>query len=244
MNHGTKDKGRYTMKRTGLSGGGFTLIELLVVISIIALLLSILLPALRSVKEQARRVVCMSNEKQILTGIKVYGTDFDNKAVLGNGVYLEPLASNFWGYYPSDTYPRSYAYEGYVEFASFECPSAVGWIPEMFKTENLWHESYWTRVDTLDHSDSRTWGQPRIISLTSGVLNSRDRGETMAQSYRALLSDWFDSQMVFHRTGYNVGYIDGHVSFFKDTEKKIPTNFPYSYWVDMEGWRQAWTYFD
>lgn len=43
---------------------GFTLIELLVVIAIIALLLSILMPSLRKVKKQARKVVCQSNLKQ------------------------------------------------------------------------------------------------------------------------------------------------------------------------------------
>ena len=43
---------------------GFTLIELLVVISIIALLLSILMPALSRVKEQGRRVVCASEVRQ------------------------------------------------------------------------------------------------------------------------------------------------------------------------------------
>lgn len=57
---------------------GFTLIELLVVVAIIALLISILLPALTRAKEQAKITVCLANMRSIGQGATGYWLDFDD----------------------------------------------------------------------------------------------------------------------------------------------------------------------
>ena len=70
---------------------GFTLVELLVVIAVIAMLMAILLPALRKARQLAQRVRCGSNLRQLAMGWRLYLDDNDG--------YFPPRATNAELYY-------------------------------------------------------------------------------------------------------------------------------------------------
>jgi prepilin-type N-terminal cleavage/methylation domain-containing protein/prepilin-type processing-associated H-X9-DG protein len=72
---------------------GFTLVELLVVISIIALLISLLLPALRQARSSAKAIQCLSNMRQIGLAFQQYANNYHDFVPYNFGV---PTSNDRW----------------------------------------------------------------------------------------------------------------------------------------------------
>ncbi len=114
------------VRRSSPKWAGFTLIELLVVIAVIALLLALLIPVLRSARGQGQRAVCLSNLRQLTLVWTAYATEHDGKLVDGG-----PFGRHASGR-PGET--------GYIE--------VKGWAGTAFLPRNSRH-----RAVLMEHPD-------------------------------------------------------------------------------------------
>lgn len=105
---------------------GFTLIELLVVISIIALLIAILLPALQRANEEATRTACLVNTRSLGQAAYNYAIDNDGKFPSRNQSNTYPVPS-IWAY--GGSFDHRGVWKGYVEGYTIDDPGETFWSP-------------------------------------------------------------------------------------------------------------------
>lgn len=237
---------------------GFTLIELLVVISIIALLMSILMPALRRVREQAKQRVCANNIHQHLLSLTMYASENDDNL---------PLSKLGWWLWDLDNETVDFIIKSGAVRGTFYCPSNRNqklWADEVWDfaegeyrvtgyfwmMENQNMVLFWEQPEGSGHKrwlkkiTVRRAGDTELVTDVI-ISNEEDYGspEYPDGNFARCMGGMWAMYGVYDSTshlrtesepaGGNMGFVDGHVDWrpFKEIERRSPDGvYPTHWW--------------
>jgi prepilin-type N-terminal cleavage/methylation domain-containing protein/prepilin-type processing-associated H-X9-DG protein len=204
----------------------FTLIELLVVIAIIAILMAILMPALKRARENGQRAACLSNLKQLALAWILYADENDDRVVSSEAggswksQYGEPWVGVTWastwatgGQLPVADQIRGIqtgALWPYVkELGLYECPT--GFRGELL-TYGMMIASNGRSVD-----GSPVWKKRILVPQPAQRLLYIDEGLASPDAYsvRYTTKQWWDQPTTRHGDGTTFSYADGHSDYHK-----------------------------